>query len=349
MSAESLIDQLQNQRRRVDFDTYDVIVQQLVSMVESQSINVAPVYQRKFRWDDVRRSELIESVFLGVPVPSLFMASNPDGTWEVVDGIQRISTLVQFAGTSSARTQLNLSDPLRIDGLRKLSGLNGLLFDQLPHGVQLQFQHRPIKVITLSDKSDRVVRFDLFERLNTGGIALTNQEIRSCIFQGHFNQFLDDMVRSNQDFRKVVKLTKRQDSDGTREECVLRFFAFLNQYRNFDHSVVDFLNNYMKSASKSFNYINQKRLFDGTFKQLSGALPDGIIRGTGRRITPINLFEAVAVGAALAIKKQHNIHTTNVIEWINSDELRKLTTGATNNRKMVVGRIEYCRERFLGQ
>ena len=342
MSIESFITQLNTQRRKVDFDTYDVLVEQLVSMVESRSINVAPAYQRKFRWDYARRSELVESVFLGVPVPSLFMATNPDGTWEVVDGVQRISTIVQFAGTEEARAQLNLEDPLKIGDLRKLSDLNGLMFEQLPESIKLQFRHRPIKVITLSDKSDRVVRFDLFERLNAGGIELTNQEIRSCIF-------LEELSRDNADFRSSVKLNKRQENDGTREECALRFFSFLNKYQDFEHSVVDFLNDYMRSASTSFNYRSHRRLFVRTFGQLMRVLPGGIVRGTRRKITPINLFEAVAVGAALALKERTRLNGRNINEWIGSSDLKRLTTGATNNRNMVVGRIEYCRDRFLGR
>ena len=349
MSIESFITQLHTQRRKVDFDTYDVLVEQLVSMVESRSINVAPAYQRKFRWDDARRSELVESVFLGVPVPSLFMATNPDGTWEVVDGVQRISTIVQFAGTEAAREQLNLKYALKIDDLRKLSDLNGLLFDALPQSIRLQFMRRPIKVITLSDKSDRVVRFDLFERLNSGGIELTNQEIRSCIFRGEFNQFIEGLTKENEDFRGSVRLNKRQENDGTREECALRFFSFLDQYKNFEHSVVDFLNDYMRSANSSFNYRSQRSLFVRTFRQLMQVLPGGIVRGTRRTTTPINLFEAVAVGAALALKERKRIDGSNINEWISSPDLKRLTTGATNNRNMVVGRIEYCRDRFLGK
>ena len=87
MKAESLIAQLDQQRRKVDFDTYDVIVEQLITMVESGTIDVAPAYQRQFRWNNIKRSHLIESVLLGVPVPSLFMAANQDGTWELVDGV----------------------------------------------------------------------------------------------------------------------------------------------------------------------------------------------------------------------------------------------------------------------
>ena len=349
MVTTEIIHQLQDQRRTVDFDTYDITVQQLIAMVESKSINVAPVYQRKFRWDERRRSELIESVFLGVPVPSLFMASNSDGTWEVVDGVQRLSTILQFAGTPGARERLQLSPPLRVEGLEKLTSLNGLTFDQLPDSVRLQFQYRPIKVVTLSDKSDWVVRFDLFERLNTGGIELSNQEIRSCIYRGEFSHFLERLANDSVSFKRVLKLTKRQEEDKTREECALRFFAFLDRYKSFEHSVIEFLNEYMNSASESFDYLRQKKLFSLTFEQLACALPEGIVRGTGRKITPINLFEGVAVGAALALKQDASIKTDDIHRWINSNELRRYTTGATNNRKAVVGRIEYCRDRFLGE
>ena len=87
--------------------------------------------------------------------------------------------------------RLALRDPLRIEALEKLSELNGATFSSLPDSLKLQFSLRPIKVITLSDKSDLGVRFDLFERLNTGGVALTNQEIRACIYRGPLNEFFD--------------------------------------------------------------------------------------------------------------------------------------------------------------
>ena len=348
MSTTSITTQLDRQRRKVDFDTYDVLVQQLIAMVESRQIEVAPVFQRKFRWDKLRRSELIESVFLGVPVPSLFMATNKDGTWELVDGVQRISTLVQFAGAPEARRQLDISEPLTIDGIRKLSSLNGLDFDRIPESLKLHFRTRPIKVITLSDKSDTIVRFDLFERLNKGGISLTSQEIRSCVYRGRFAHFIDEMA-DNQDFRMVVNLKASQDDDGTKEECVLRFFSFLHRYKDFEHSVVDFLNDYMEIASKEFKYGTGKAIFARTFQELSRILPSGIVRGNGRKITPINLFEAVSVGAALALSRQSNLGDRPVQEWINSPRLRRLTTGATNSRRMVVGRIEYCQDHFLSE
>ena len=346
MASTDLITQLGNLRRQVDFDTYDITVQQLVTMVEQSAIDVAPVYQRQFRWNAERRSALIESIFLGVPVPSLFMASNKDGTWELVDGVQRLSTIVQFAGTPEARRKLGLKESLIVRNADKLSALNGFAFDDLPQSARLQFNTRPIKVITLSDKSDTEVRFDLFERLNTGGVALTDQEIRSCVHRGAFNAFLERLA-DTPDFKAIVNLRKGQELDGTREEYVLRFFAFLDRYTTFDHSVVDFLNKYMKDASEYFDYPGNQELFCRTFSELARAYPGGIARGA-KQITRVNLYEGVTVGAALALKTRSQLCIAGAGKWIGGAELRRFTTGATNNRRMVVGRIEYCRDKFLG-
>ncbi len=90
---------LMEQKMKVDFNTYDLSIKELIGMVNDKLINIAPEYQRQFRWDKERQSSLIESIFLGIPIPSLFMATNADGTWELIDGVQRVSTILCFAGT----------------------------------------------------------------------------------------------------------------------------------------------------------------------------------------------------------------------------------------------------------
>lgn len=231
--------------------------------------------------------------------------------------------------------------------LEKLTHFNNLLFADLPKSIQLQFELRPVKIITLSDKSDKIVRFDLFQRLNTGGIALTPQEIRDCVFRGEFSNFLQKLAQ-DKNFNKIVFLTKSQQTDGTKEECILRFFAFLNEYKKFDHSVIDFLNDYMKNSSKSFDYEKGEKIFRDTFAKLAAALPNGIVRPHRKGSTSIILFEGVSVGAALAIQKKKKLDKSNINIWLGSQTLRKYTTSATNNQIAVRGRIEFCRDKFLG-
>lgn len=337
-------EQLDKERRKVDFDTFDFSVKELVGMASDGTINVAPEYQRQFRWPIENQSRFIESVFLGIPVPSLFMAANKDGTWELIDGVQRLSTLIHFIGNAEQLAKFKFDSPLVLDGLESLTEFNGCTHGQIPNTIQLKFSLRPLKVTTLSDKSDLKVRFDLFERLNTGGVILSKQEIRGCVYRGEFNDFLTELSENN-DFKACVNLTETNETDGTKQELVLKFFAYLNNRNAFDHSVVDFLNQYMENSTSSFDYKKNRMIFEETFKQLKVVLPDGIKRGN-RKITPINLYEAISVGAADAIAAQKNVSVSSVATWINDKELTALTSGATNSRKRLVDRIKYCFDRF---
>lgn len=338
-----IISELNDQKRKVDFNSYDISVKELISMVGEGLIDIAPTYQRQFRWKADRQSTLIESIFLGIPIPTLFMATNQDGSWELIDGVQRISSIIHFAGSEVARQKIGHADPLELVDLNKLKNFNGKAFDSLPRSIQLDFLLKPLKITTLSDKSDLEVRFDLFERLNTGGIVLTNQEIRSCVYRGKFNDFLKELG-TYENYHHAVRLTNTEESDGTREEYVLRFFAFLYNYGNFNHSVVEFLNEYMGRANKNFDYVLGEKIFKKTFDQLL-QLPNGITRNTNT--TPANLFEAVAVGAALALQTKDQLNLNNINTWMLGQELKTYTTGATNSRRKVTLRIEFCRNQFL--
>lgn len=344
MAKVELYDQLLEQRKKVDFNTYDFSVKELISLVAVDKVlDIAPDYQRQFRWDDERQSSLVESIFLGLPIPTLFMATNGnEGSWELIDGVQRISTIIHFAGTVEQQSIIGKKTPLTLVGLKKIKAFNGLTFEDLPIQVQLAFKMATIKVTSLTDKSDKSVRFDLFERLNRGGITLSDQEIRSCVYRGEFNEFLKQLAQ-NHDFLSCIKLTKLQQSDGTKEEMILRYFAYLNDSDCFEHSVVQFLNSYMEKADKRFNFEKEEELFNVVFSTLHSAFPNRIVK---HGVTPQNLFEAISVGAALAYRNKGKINITDAESLLKDKELAKYTTGATNSRSKVKARIRYCQERF---
>jgi hypothetical protein len=341
----TLQEQLDKERRLVSFDSYDLSVRQLLEMFESGEIEVPPEYQRQFIWDEARESQLIESVLLGIPIPSLFMATNSDSTWEIVDGVQRLGTLAHFLGTEALLVKVNRPKPLRIEELEKLSALNGQDYKPLPKSIQLMFATRPMRVTVLNDKSDLSVRFDLFERLNTGGISLTNQEIRNCVFRGLFNLDIKRLAM-DKNFLAVIRLKPSEARNGTAEEFVLRFFAYLERYKEFDHSVKDFLNDYMEASSSNKLSPALEAIFMKTFLMLKTELPLGIVRGN-RGVTPVNLFEGIAVGAALAVKGGKHIYRERLLALLDDPDLRPFTTGATNSKKSVAGRIEYVRNTLI--
>lgn len=339
--------QLSVQKRLVDFNSYDLSVKELVSMVSEGIINISPDYQRKFRWEDDRQSLLIESIFLGIPVPSLFMATNNDSTWEVIDGLQRLSTLIRFAAPqdSNARHKINKPEYLRLKGLEKLSSMNGMTFMELPYSLQLDLLLKPIKVTTLSDKSDPQVRFDLFQRLNTGGIKLSDQEIRNCVFKGNFNNLIKRLAKDER-LHRLTKKPTSADDNGTYEELVLRFFAYLYNRDLFEHNVKDFLNEFMKWANSNYNEREYEEIFNRVFDELSG-LEHGIVKNVGRKNTSTVFWEAITVGAAVTLRNGiAHLNLDGFYDWVADEQFNRLVTGATNSRQMIDNRINYTSNKF---
>ena len=348
MDATKIFSELRQQRRTVGFDTYDITAKQLLDMVAEGQIKVAPDYQRHFVWKSDRESALIESVFLGIPVPSLFMATNEDSSWECIDGLQRITTLVNFVRPQFRSGVEDVSThELTIAGLEKVPSLNGKKFSDLPETLKLNFLTRPVRITVLNDLSDYQVRFDLFERLNTGGIILHQQEIRNCVYQGKFNEFIKSCA-ADERLERVFKKSNR-DGRGNMEEVALKFFAYFERRDDFKHSVKEFLNTYMEEKTKAFK--NKKtlyKLFDETMNVLSIVFPDGVVRIERKNTTPLLLFEAVSVGIADVINAGGKINKNALQTVLRDKDLKKATTGGTNNKRKLLRRIEIVRKAISG-
>lgn len=343
LTMQKLQSQLDAQRQKVDVDHFDLPAREILTMVEASELTIAPEYQRQFRWDAERESELIESLLLGLPVPPIFVATNSDATWELVDGLQRVSTLIHFAGSSDLiRDHLpGKRDALKLSGLDKLSAFNYQTFNDLPRPLQLAFHKRPIRVTALSDKSQLDVRFDLFERLNRGGVVLTPQEVRSCIYRGSFNDFLRELIATD-DFRNLLKLQRGHASDGTAEEQVLKFFAYLEGRKKFDHNVTDFLNNFMQEHRETPMIVAWRQLFASTMKTLGKVFKGGPATRKGYGPTPLNQFEAIVVACAELLREGVAIKCSST-DLMDDAELVKFSTKGTNTRAALGGRIARAR------
>ena len=339
--TEALQKQLDDQRRKVDVDNFDVTVRELVRMAAEGELERAPDYQRKFRWSTEDESKLIESLLLGLPVPSLFVATNANGTWEMVDGLQRLSTIIHFIADPKVLLKtIDKQSALQLEGLEKVPLLNGRTYSELPTPIRLAINKRSLRVTALSDKSDLKARFDLFERLNTGGVALTPQEVRACIYRGAFNDLLRELA-SETTFKKLVKLQQAKRDDGTREELVLKFFAYLNAREEFTGAVTGFLNGYMEEASGTFDLEAGRKLFVEVVNHIHSATKGHFLR-KGYGTTPLNQLEAVMVGVGELVRdgKQLSKPTAG---WLNDPDLIKFSTKGTNTPQMLSSRIARAR------
>jgi hypothetical protein len=209
------------------------------------------------------------------------------------------------------------------------------------------FQTRPVRITVLNDRSDFNTRYDLFERLNTGGVTLHPQEIRNCVYLGEFNNFIKT-CSEDKHFMSVVKLTKNAERTGNMEELVLKFFGYYEERDNFLHGVKDFLNDYMSNKTTSFkNKAELKKVFDKTFSLLDSLLPMGIVRGNRVNITPLVLFEAISIGVADILKAGRKVDGNKLRLLLDDDTLNKLTTGATNSKSKLLQRIDYVKNNAM--
>lgn len=337
----TMLAELDQQRRKVDVDNYTIVIRELLSMAERNELHRAPEYQRKFRWDEEAESRLIESLLLGLPVPNLFFATNADGSWEVVDGLQRISTLIHFASESAEQLkEIKKKKSLTLSGLKKLPAFNGLTFSALPTPVQLAFTKRGMGVTALSDKSDPQTRFDTFERLNRGSVELSSQEVRACIYQGPLNELLRELAEYPA-FRDLVKLQRKNEDNATREELVLKFFAYLHTRASFNGAVTDFLNNYMEAHRVDFDVDAGREQFHQVVDQLSERIGAPLLR-VNTSVTPQNELEAVLVAGAEVIDAHGELGQPET-GWLDDPALVEASTGATNTRKKLSERIERAR------
>lgn len=347
MAAQQALTATVNElRRNVDVQISNFSVRELARMVTERELNISPEYQRLFRWNDASESRLIESLMLGLPVPSIFVATNDDFTLEVVDGLQRLSTLVHFLDTSTdALEAIGKTSALVLTGLETIPDLNGHTYASLPKELQLYFSRTSLQLTALTDKSDYDVRFELFDRLNAGSLRLTNQEVRHAVFRGPFVRFLHEMAALT-DFQSLLRLDQERLRDGTLEETVLKFFAYRHARHRYRGPIKPFLNEYIKEHRETFPETAFRREFEGAVALLKGVLHDEPYLRVGYHSTPMVPFEAALLASALMAESGETPRPGE--GWKEDARLRSVSGGGHNTPGRLDERIERLRALLLG-
>lgn len=326
--------QIRDLQKEISFDTKDYPIEVLVDKFRADDFYI-PEYQRKFVWDDAKKVRFIESVLLGLPIPLMFFSDNEDGRCEIIDGAQRTQTLEAF-----------LYNDLMLNGLEKLTSLNGLTFLDLPEIFQRKFKGRTLRIIILADTTTIETRQDIFNRINTGGTKAIPSEIRRGSYAGAFMEFVEKCAKDEQ-FNKLCPISETMRNRYEDSELIVRFFAYLNNYQNFQHVVDDFLNEFVKGREVVFEQSEYEKEFRNMLDFVEKYFPYGFAKTKNAKSTPRVRFEAISVGVALALRENPNLQP-NSMEWLNSEEFKiHTTTHASNSPKRVSGRIEYVRDMLL--
>lgn len=328
--------QIKEFQKQIEYDTKDYTVEHLVDKFIKEDFFI-PLYQRKFVWRPKNKSLFIESVLLGLPIPFMFFAGCDDGRLEIVDGAQRMQTLVEF-----------VSNKLKLSNLEKLTYLNGFKFKDLSEAQQRKFNNKAFRVIVLDEKTTADVRQDLFNRINTSGMKATDSEVRRGSYPGPLTAFIENCTE-NQDFVRLCPVSNGKNLRQERFELVLRFFAYLNNYQSFVHNVNGFLNDFLIENLEIFNEDEYQMEFLRMLSFVDANFEYGFAKTENASTTPRVRFEAISVGVALALRENPEL-VVNDVNWIHSETFKKLTTSdASNNQNKLVGRIEYVRDVLLGK
>lgn len=347
---KKLENQIQEEKKTVDFDTreftIEILVKKYLDEIEAEDNELfVPEYQREFVWDDIRQSRLIESIALGLPIPLIFVAENDAGRLEIVDGSQRIRTLSAY-----------LSDSLTLTGLEKLTEMNKTLFSDLPVSRQRKIKNTPIRMIVLSESATEQVKNDLFERINRGSDILRNMEKRKGIYRGAFTRFVyEDCIKNNL-LHTNAPLAKTVENRQEHEELILRFFALIELYPNFSthkRGIGSMLDEYMEKANKSFNDTKKAQLlksYNQMLKFVDTAFRHGFSK---RRNQPVSrvYFEALSVGVHLALSEKPDLTLKDVDTgaWLQDAYFRNLIAGKykTHTPDKMKQRILYVKTKLL--
>lgn len=315
----SLENEISEASKQIATDRYSMSVGELLSLYKEGELDIHPDFQRFFRWTDFQKSRLVESLLLGLPIPPVFVSQQPSGKWELIDGLQRISTLLELFGELRAKDG-SVKPQLVLTSTKYLPNLKGRVWDaekavgaeELPAEVKLLVRRARLDInIVLASKSDKDGKFELFDRLNTGGTAATQQEVRNCLLLmagGGFFEWISSLA-SDVNFASVLPLTERQKEEQFDIELVVRYLV-LKTVDSVQARQIDDLHNFLteeilKFAKDSgFDRSTEEANFRRTFELLKDALGENAFRRlkldqtAPRSVGPFLLaaYEVVALG-----------------------------------------------------
>ncbi len=229
--------EIDEKSKEIFTENYAVSIGEILNMYRDGDIDIHPEFQRFYRWTNYQKSKLVESVLLNIPIPPIFVAQNQNGVWDVVDGLQRLSTVFEFAGILKDEEGSSIP-PLKLEKTKLLPSLERKTFEASAEDDEncftdtqrRYFKRAKLSVIIVQKESDPLSKFELFQRLNTGGTSLTDQEIRNCL-----------LIMANKDAYNLIKelseyppffnsleLTDKNLNEQYDVELVVRFIVLRN-------------------------------------------------------------------------------------------------------------------------
>ncbi len=358
MDNDLLKKRIDEVRKEYVTETYPVSLGEVKNMYEEKDLIISPEFQRLYRWNNEQKSKLIESIFLGIPIPSIFVYQRDDGKWEVVDGLQRISTILQFFGVLRNYEPLILDETELIPEFKNKVWNKDLFseeysdrYEEISDDLKRYLKRAKLDFIIIKKESDPKAKYEVFIRINTLGSIATPQEIRNVIMSMHnesfFNKFKE--LAEYNPFKNSLNLSDEQLKKQDHLELLLKFFAILYYTDLLKNDIKTFLDkalfcilkiNDTECKFKNFDIETAEKIFIAVFDLIYKSLGDKAFKRydgenfKGKFLT--SAFEAITYGVAINIELYKNIDNiegklkNKVIEMWGSEEfLNNIGSGTT--------------------
>jgi len=326
------------EQRRLHTDTYDFTVSTLLDNIKRGSIYI-PEFQRKYVWSTAQASRLVESLIIQCPIPVIYLSQEKDERQSVIDGNQRLQSLLKFVNNEFA-----------LSGLTAYPELEGLLYQQLDARFQRHIMNRTLRCMVILKDTHPQVKFDVFERLNTGSVKLNAQELRHGLYFGKLMKLAAKLAKLKK-WQDILDIThdKRMKS----EELVIRFLALQYDWNNYKKPLSLFLNTFSDkyrdlSLEKEAEFtVEFERTVDNVIS-LFGSLVFKVFDESQHVLSKFNaaLFDAEMIAAGsyrnrLRVKAvtRKNIHK-GLVKLFEEEDFQKTITRATSDDKQLKKRIE---------
>lgn len=316
-----LAEEILKAQRSVKTDAYQMSIGEIVSMYENEEIIIDPEFQRLFRWDIGQKSKLIESLLLGIPLPPIFVFERENGKWELIDGLQRVSTILEFMGKLKG-PEGNIQEPSILEATKYLPSLYNAVWQrselisigsddeiQIDKSHQLSIRRARIGVEILKRPSDNQTKFDLFQRLNAGGTRANAQELRNCIMlmvnRAYFRAVKS--AASQIPFKRVTGVTSEQADKQRHMEFAVRFLVHTFVPYDGKLDVEEYIDDGAVSLAEANRARDAKDVIERTFALLDEVAGKNTLRRfeNGRHQGKVGLvgLEGIAVGVAKNLKR----------------------------------------------
>jgi len=356
----TLIEEVALKSKEIYTDGYPMSIGEISSLYKDKELDIHPEFQRIFRWSILQKTKLIESILLGIPIPSIFVSQRDDGVWDVIDGLQRLSTIFEFMGILRDENG-DLLPGSELVATDYLPSLLGKKWDSenpvhtLDNALKIEFKRVKIDIKIVKKQSDKNIKYELFQRINTLGSSLSDQEVRNCLLimiNKDFYKWLKELSL-HQTFLDSISLAERLIEEQYQMELALRFFI----YKNIDlseikgvYDLADFITKKMieYADKRDFDYEVEENIFKQTFDFISEKIGEdafkrySTIKGVFQGKFLLSMYECIAIGVGKNILTMNKAISSEEVKqkissvWSDDDFQRRTGSGISVSSRLPV-------------